>query len=152
MAKLSPKSVLRDTFPASPLDAVLGKRKITKEDVAALRRSDLGLGLRSRAEAEAMLAIERGRGEKCRAWGDLLVELLSDFVVWDQRPSGILTEDTATWLSDQVGETPTPACLALLMAVMDDAETVPAWFVPAVRLRASKVFGRQAIETLRQDA
>ena len=151
MAKQSEKTDLRDTLPESPLTGLLGKRHVTKDDVAALRGSDMALGLRSRAEAEMMFAIERGRGEKCRAWGEFLVETLTDFVVWDQRPSGTLTEETALWLADQVDETPTPACLALLVAVTDEAEVVPAWFVPAVRLRASKVFGQKSREAL-QDA
>lgn len=144
MAELFRKPDLRDVTPASPLASLVGKRRITKDDVAALRASDLAMGLRDRSEAELLIAIEQGRSEKCRAWGDLLVELLTDFVVWDQRPSGTLTEDTAAWLSDQVGECPTPACLALLVAVTDEAEVLPAWFLPAVRLRASKAFGRQA--------
>ncbi|MBE7220778.1 MAG: hypothetical protein INR64_20105 [Caulobacteraceae bacterium] len=143
MAELLRKHDARDAAPASPLAALAGKRRITKDDVAALRASDLAMGLRDRAEAELMFAIERSRTETCRAWGDLLVELVTDFVVWDQRPSGTLTEDTAYWLSDQVGECPTPACLALLVAVTDEAADLPAWFLPAVRLRASKAFGRQ---------
>ena len=149
MAELYRKSVLRDAAPVSPLAALVGKRRITKEDVTALRASDLATGLRDRAEAELMFAIERGRTETCRAWGDLLVELVTDFVVWDQRPSGTLTEEAASWLSDQVGECPTPACLALLVAVTDEAADLPAWFLPAVRLRASKAFGRQAGDAAR---
>lgn len=144
MAKPVRESERCTVAPASPLADLVGKRRITKDDVAALRASDLAVGLRDRAEAELIFAIEHGRAETCRAWGDLLVELLTDFVVWDQRPSGTLTEDTATWLSDQVGDTPTPACLALLVAVADEAEDIPAWFLPAVRLRASKAFGRGA--------
>ncbi|MBE7220014.1 MAG: hypothetical protein INR64_16210 [Caulobacteraceae bacterium] len=152
MAKLFRKTEPCGAAPESPLAALVGKRRITKDDVAALRASDLVMGLRDRAEAELIFAIERGRGEKCRAWGDLLVELVTDFVVWDQRPSGTLTEETAAWLSDQVGEVPSPACLALLVAVTDEAEDIPAWFLPAVRLRASKAFGRRADETTRDAA
>lgn len=152
MAKLSREPAPRDTLPESPLAALLGKRHITRDDVTALRTSDVALGLRSRAEAEMMFAIDRSRGEKCRAWGEFLVEALTDFVVWDQRPIGVLTEDMALWLSDQVGETPTPAGLALLVAITDEAEVVPAWFVSAIRIRASKVFGRRTREALRQAA
>ena len=152
MARLSRKPDLHDVLAESPLTALVGKRHITRDDVAALRGTDVGFGIRSMAEAEIMFAIERGRGEKCRAWGDFLVEALIDFVVWDQRPSGVLSEDAAVWLSDQVGETPTPACLALLVAILDEVETVPDWFVPAVRLRATKVFGRRAREALQHAA
>lgn len=152
MARLSGHPDLHDVLAESPLTALVGKRHITREDVAALRGTDVAFGLRSAAEAEMVFAIERQRGDKCRAWGEFLVEALTDYVVWDQRPSGVLTEDAALWLSDKVGETPTPACLALLVAILDEVETVPAWFVPAVRLRATKVFGRRAREALQQAA
>ncbi len=144
MSKLSRKSGLRDTSTASPLAALIGRRKITKTDVASLRASEIGLGLRSRTEAEMMFAIERSSAEKCRGWSEFMVEVLTDFVVWDQRPSGTLTEETALWLSDQVGEVPTPASLALLVAILDEAETIPPWLTSAVRLRASKLFGNEA--------
>ena len=152
MVMLSQKPDLVDIGIDGPLAALVGKRSITREDVALLRSSDVAFGIRSRAEAEMMFAIERQRGDRCRAWGEFLVEALTDFAVWDQRPSGVLTEEAALWLSDQVGEKPTPACLALLVAVLDEVETVPAWFVPAVRVRATKVFGRRAREALQHAA
>ncbi|MCW6507194.1 hypothetical protein [Lichenifustis flavocetrariae] len=152
MPKLSPEEPIPPEASDRLLRRLLKKSTVSKADVAALRASELGLGVRSVAEAEMLFAIERKRSEKCREWGDLLVEFVADFAIWGERPTGTLSESRALWLSDQVGELPSPACLALLIAVIDDAQDLPAWFVPAVRVRASKVFGAGRERTALQQA
>lgn len=124
-----------------PLIALRAKTIIDKSDVAALRDGELAFGLVALEQAEAMLAFEMSAARKCREWGDLLVESLVDFVVWGERPTGVLTDRQATWLCAQIGDAPTPACLALLIAVLEEATTIPNWFASAVRMRASKAFG-----------
>lgn len=133
-----------DGGPAgAPLLAdLLRRRRITPAHVARLRASEAGFGLRSLADAETMLAIERNGGTKCREWGDFFVEAMLDFLVWDEHPAGRLTADRATWLGDQVGDRPTPACMALLVGILDEAHEVPSGFHEAVRLRAARVFPR----------
>jgi hypothetical protein len=128
----------------SVLTALSTRSSITASDVAALRRTELSSGIGAQADAELMIAIERGRAAKCREWGDLLVESLVDYIVWAERPTGVLTDDQAAWLCEHLGETPSPASLAVLIAVLEEAGTVPHWFGAAVRLRASRVFGSDA--------
>ena len=129
--------------PALALMRLLGKRQVTPAHVAALRASELGLGVRTVAQAEAMFTLERDVAT-CRAWGDFLVETMLDYLVWDERPAGCLSEARARWLCDQVGESPSPACMALLIAVLDEAADVPAWFPQAVQVRARMVFAQSA--------
>ena len=123
------------------LQRLRGNSRISPAQVAVLWASELGVGLRSLAEAEALFAVERGTADTCRAWGDFFVETLLDFLIWDESPSGHLTEMRADWLCREVGDRPTAACMALLVAIVDDASSVPDWFPDAVTARARAMFG-----------
>ena len=129
--------------PAPVLARLLNKRKVTAADVAALRASELGVGVRTAAEAETLFAIDHGAAT-CREWGEFLIETMLDFLIWDDRPVGRLTESRARWLCAHAGERPTPACMALLIAILDDGADVPTWFPQAVQVRARNVFPRVA--------
>lgn len=140
MTQVISDSEAETALSAPILAALAGKAAINREDVTTLRRSAVSATLMSRADAEAMFAIERHASRKCREWGDFLIEAVLDYAVWSERPTGIVTNETAAWLMAQVGPAPTPACLALLVAVMEEAIAVPPGFAQAVRDRARRVF------------
>jgi len=71
---------------------------VTTEDVQRLRRDVLPDGLASRADADALIGIDRAAPEAHGAWEDFLVEALVDFVVWTSRPTGYVDADTTDWL------------------------------------------------------
>jgi hypothetical protein len=75
------------------------RNRISFGDVQRLRRSILPDGLGCRAEAEALLSLDRKVGKADPAWERWLVATLVDFVVWAERPTGVVDEDTALWLA-----------------------------------------------------
>ena len=78
---------------------ILRKDRISFGDVQRLQRDILPDGLTSREEAEILIGLDRGAAKADAAWGRWLVATLVDFVVWGERPTGIVDEDTARWLA-----------------------------------------------------
>lgn len=91
----------------------------------------------TRDEADALFDIERSRPE-CEAWSEFFVDTILDYLLWQQRPSGVLNEPKAEWLMGQVDRTRTLASFALLVAVLEEAHRTPGWYLAAVRGRAIK--------------
>src|SRR5215203_5582152 len=61
-------------------------------DVKRLQRDILPDSISSREEAELLLSLEQTVGRADRAFGDWLVAMMVDFVVWAERPTGIVDE------------------------------------------------------------
>ena len=79
---------------------VRAKGRISFGDVQRLRRDHLADALGSREEVEILISLDREIGRVDSAWGRWLVAVVVDFVVWTERPTGIVGEDTAIWLSE----------------------------------------------------
>src|SRR5215204_2122116 len=73
--------------------------RISFGDVKRLQRDILPDGISSREEAELLLSLEQTAGRADRAFGDWLVAMMVDFVVWGTRPTGVIDADTAAWLA-----------------------------------------------------
>lgn len=106
--------------------------EISAQDAADVRRAvyagecqiDVG-------EAQAMFAIERARKSYCRAWSELFVEALTDFVLNQQPPTGYLSEDNATWLMAEIKRHKQPSSdgdVALVVNLIEKAIEVPPAF------------------------
>lgn len=52
--------------------------------------------------AGALLAIDRLARDKHPDWSPLLIETLVDILVWDQRPTGVISAAAADWLLSRV--------------------------------------------------
>jgi hypothetical protein len=109
-------------------------------DVDEIRRTVFPTGLSSLNEAESLFAVERAVSNKCREWSELFIELVTDFLVWGERPTGVIVNERAEWAITQVDAGPTTAGLMLLVNLIDEAHLVPSWFSLAVRKRAAQVF------------
>jgi hypothetical protein len=118
--------------------ALLARDSLDFRDLAALRRVVAGDHCLSLAEAEALFAFEASSVPKCSGWIAFFVETLTDFVVWERRPTGVLEAEQAHWLLGQAETTGTLGALAVLVNVLAEAERVPGWFVAAVRGRAAR--------------
>jgi hypothetical protein len=101
---------------------VLPAKHIDAEDVRDLQRRVLADGLASRAEAEALLSLDR-MVTSDPSWGDVVTSLMVDFVVWGLRPTGKLTAYDVRWLAEilDVGS-PTPTALRIAQAVRAEAD------------------------------
>ena len=113
------KSQLRDY-----IERVIAAKQIDACDVRDLQRNVVADGLVTRLEAEALLALDRSLPSH-ESWGDALVALMVDFVVWGSRPTGKVTAEDARWLvaALEIG-TPTGTALRIAHAVLDEAEQV----------------------------
>jgi hypothetical protein len=104
--------------------------------LASLQGHLFAEGSIDRAEAEALFDLERAALSRCDAWTSFFIQAVTDHVVWGERPTGRLSDDQADWLIAQVDIARTPGAFAVLVNVLDEAQTVPSWFPGAVRARA----------------
>ena len=128
-------------------DLVERLRALNAEAVKALRYDLFRGDALTRDEADALFDIERAVSSDCPEWAEFFVDTVVDYLLWQQRPSGVLNEAQAEWLIGQVDRTRSLAAFAILVAVLDEAHRVPGWFEAAVRGRAAK--GWPGVEIVR---
>ena len=109
---------------------------VRAEDVERLRREFFAGRAPTRDEADAIFAIEASSAHKCAEWTSFFVETLTEYVVWQARPTGIVNESQGEWLIRKADGAASLNALALLVNVLAEAHRIPLWFVAAVRTRA----------------
>jgi hypothetical protein len=99
--------------------------RINFADVRRLERDILPDGVTSRAEAEILIRLDRDVPRADRTWNAWFVAAMVDFVVWSERPTAVVNEEAAAWLSAALDE-PTPCRNArrLIAAIVAEAERV----------------------------
>ena len=132
------------------ISAMIHGRRVTAQDVAWLRREVFADGEVTRGAADELFAVARARMNNAPEWTELFVELITDHVVWQARPTGIVTDEQAKWLLGRSDECRSVEALAALVNVLAEAHRAPKWFVAAVRARAAGWPGVQ--EALRKAA
>jgi hypothetical protein len=106
-------------------EEIIGRGRIAFADVRRLRRDILPDGVSSRAEAEILIRLDQETARCDRAWTEFFVTELVDFVVWAERPTGIVDEEAALWLSDALDRgRATRSSRALVHAIVREAERV----------------------------
>lgn len=80
------------------IDAALDDGRLGAQDVARLVAEVLPHGVRSRAEADALAALDRLVSDRPAAWDDVFVDLLVTFVVSAAAAAGEVDRETANWL------------------------------------------------------
>ncbi len=98
----------------------------------------------TRDTADELFAVARARMDNAPEWIELFVELITDYVVWQSRPTGVVTDDEAQWLIARADECRSIEALAVLVNVLAEAQRAPQWFVTAVRARAAQWPGVEA--------
>jgi hypothetical protein len=119
------------------ISAMILGRRVTAQDVAWLRREVFADGEVTRETADELFAVARARMNNAPEWVELFVELITDYVVWQARPTGIVTDEQAKWLVKRADECKSVEALAGLVNVLAEAHRAPKWFVAAVRARAA---------------
>ena len=115
-----------------------GRAVLTEADVAELQRglfADRSIG---RDEAQLLFALDSAPMRKCAAWTTFFVEAITDHIVWQARPTGVVTETQAEWLIEHVDGANTLNAFAVLINVLAETGRVPAWLVGAARARAAR--------------
>ena len=113
------------------------RASLSDEDVTHLRRRVLRFGFVTRAEAEALFEIDAAPCAKPESWTALFVEALTDHIIWQSRPTGVLAPEQAAWLLARADAAQTLTRLALLVNILAEAHQVPARFLAAVKERAA---------------
>ncbi len=93
--------------------------------------------LPTRDTLAVLFALQAAQTAPTPEWTAFFIETASAQLIWDERPTGTLTEMDACWLLARFDEAPSLAVLGLLARVLEEAHRVPHWFVAAVRHRAA---------------
>ena len=113
-------------------------RRITSMDVAWLRREIFADGQVTREQAEELFEVERADVATGREWTSLFVELVTDHLLWQARPTGIVNDSKAEWLLARADSCKSANALAALGNVLAEAHRAPAWLGSAVRKRLNE--------------
>ncbi len=107
-------------------------------DVAQINSSLLEGRAISRDEADALFDLDRADVKKCPEWTACFVQAVSEHLVWQCRPTGILSAEQGEWLLGRFDDSPSVSALATLVNVLAEAERVPMWFLASVRGRLAR--------------
>jgi hypothetical protein len=119
------------------ISAMILGRRVTAQDVAWLRREVFSDGEVTREAADELFAVARARLMNAPEWTEFFVEMITDHVVWQARPTGVVSDAEAEWLVMRADECRTVEALAALVNVLAEAHRAPEWFVVAVKARAN---------------
>jgi hypothetical protein len=103
---------------------VRAKKRISFGDVRRLQRDYLADGIASRADLELLIGLDREIGRIDSAWERWLATMAVDFVVWVERPTGVVSEETAEWLASTLradGDCPTKTGRLIAREVAQEA-------------------------------
>jgi hypothetical protein len=108
------------------IESALDRQFISAEDVRLLQKDILSAGLSCKAEAEALLALDRAVRSDA-SWEPVLTSLVVDFVVQGRGAAGTVEHDDALWLATvlDVGG-PTRTAMGIAYAVLDRSLNVGA--------------------------
>jgi hypothetical protein len=81
------------------------RKRITFGDVRRLQRDILPDGVSTREEAEILIHLDGQVARVDEAWIDWLVASVTDYVVWGERPTGVVNGEAAEWLQDLLSTT-----------------------------------------------
>lgn len=118
------------TFSFSDFSSALkAGRVLSADDVLALRRSVWPDGAVARAEAEAIFELHRLTREPGAEWSDFFIEAVVDHVLNSTEPRAYVDDETAAWLTGEIGkggEAIGPVELELVVKVLEGALNAPA--------------------------
>lgn len=106
------------------VDRVMDRLTITDEDVTVLQRDILADCILTRDVIDVLVALDRAVPKRCEAFGDVLVAVVVDFAVWQNRPTGVIDRDKAHWLVTTLsaGEGPTATARRIAFEIVREAE------------------------------
>lgn len=113
---------------AAPVAGLTAKNRIQSDDVTMLRSEVFGDGVVTRAEAEALFALDASCQDKCPEWRSFFCEAIADFIVHQESPAGYISEENASWLIRSIsrdGMVDTATELELLIKSLEQARSAP---------------------------
>ena len=102
--------------------------RITAEELLSLRREGWGDGIITRAEAEALFAVNNALKERSPEWCDFFVEAIGEFVLKGTPPRLQCSLEEAEWLIGQIdhdGVVESMVELETMVRILERAENTP---------------------------
>ncbi len=119
------------------IDSIKSADKIGGAELSQLRDYFTAVAPMTRTEAEALFDLDCSVSDKHEEWTSFFVETVTDYIVWQSRPTGILNGAQSEWLLTQADTGRTLNGFAILVNVLAEADRVPAWLPAAVHGRAA---------------
>lgn len=108
--------------------AAVADGRITAEELLSLRREGWGDGIITRAEAEALFAVNNALNERTPEWCDFFVEAIGEFVLNGTPPRLQCSLEEAEWLIGQIdhdGVVESMVELETMVRILERAENTP---------------------------
>jgi hypothetical protein len=108
--------------------AAVADGRITAEELLSLRREGWGDGIMTRAEAEALFAVNNALNERTPEWCDFFVEAIGEFVLNGTPPRLQCSLEEAEWLIGQIdhdGVVESMVELETMVRILERAENTP---------------------------
>jgi hypothetical protein len=108
--------------------AAVADGRITAEELLSLRREGWGDGVMTRAEAEALFAVNNALNERTPEWCDFFVEAIGEFVLNGTPPRLQCSLEEAEWLIGQIdhdGVVESMVELETMVRILERAENTP---------------------------
>lgn len=83
-------------------ESLMKVKRITAEDVLALRRDVFCDGVVNVEEVELIFDLDHACQDKCEEWTEFYVDALTDFFVWQSDPRGYVNKEQADYLIKSV--------------------------------------------------
>lgn len=119
------------------IDSVKAGAAIGAAELSQLREYFAAVAPITRTEAEALFELDHAVADKHDDWTSFFVETITDYIVWQSRPTGLVNGAQAEWLLAQADTGRTLNAFAVLVNVLAEADRVPAWLPAAVHGRAA---------------
>ena len=108
--------------------SVTASKRISAEDILALRRSIYNDGAAEAGEVEKLFTLDEAAAEHDPAWCDLFAEAVADYLVNQVEPHGYISEQNAEWLMARIARdaaVKTATELHVLVKVLEQAKSSP---------------------------
>lgn len=119
------------------ISAMILGRRVSGQDVAWLRREVFAGREVTREAADELFAVARADMDNAPEWTEFFVEMITEYVVRQAEPTGVVSEERAAWLLARVDECKSVEALAALVNVLAEAHSVPQSFLAGVKERAA---------------
>src|SRR5271157_3831609 len=115
------------------ISAMILGRRVSGQDVAWLRREVFAGREVTQEAADELFAVARAGMDNAPEWKEFFVEMITEYVVPQLEPAGVVSEERAAWLLARVDECNSVEALAALINVVAEARKLPQWFLAGVK-------------------
>ena len=91
----------------------------------------------NRDTLDVLFSLDAAQTAPTEDWVRFFIEISCAQLIWDERPTGTLSEADARWALRKFDDAPSLAILAILVRLAEEAHQRPSWYEAEVRQRAA---------------